>query len=56
MIVVPYTTKSGLRIGSAWQPPYMPPAMSRDAEMLQIGLLTKRKPGFLQRLCDWIGG
>lgn len=38
---LPYTTKSGLRIGSAYEPPAQ--KMSPEAEALQLALLERRK-------------
>lgn len=38
--MTPYTTSSGLKIGSAYTPP--PHRMSQDAEALQTVLLSKR--------------
>lgn len=39
--LTPYTTRSGLQIGSNFQPMYRAPAMSDDANALQIALLSK---------------
>ena len=51
MKTTPYTTKSGLKIGSHYQPPAGTYTMSRDQLALQRALLhpAKKRPSIVSR-------
>jgi hypothetical protein len=51
-VAVPYTTSTGVQVGSKYVPPERVREQSRDALRLQAALLDKR--GRLERLFDWL--
>jgi len=48
---VPYTTKSGLQIGIAYQPPVQP--ITHEGEIIQSALLGVRIPKFMSSGSIW---